>query len=197
MNLKSITCLILSLTVSLVTMSAAVRPTERHRILVSTDIGGTDPDDNQSMAHLLMYNDLFDIEALVSTPTFGKGSKGEIVRMIDLYEKDYPRLSAHAPAMLAPDSLRALCRQGAVKRAPYCGFSEPTEGSKAIVEAARRQDPRPLYVLVWGGLEDVAQALHDAPDISDRIRVYWIGGPNKKWSANAYAYIAENFPACG
>lgn len=194
MNLKSITCLILSLTVSLVTMSAAVRPTERHRILVSTDIGGTDPDDNQSMAHLLMYNDLFDIEALVSTPTFGKGSKGEIVRMIDLYEKDYPRLSAHAPAMLAPDSLRALCRQGAVKRAPYCGFGEPTEGSKAIVEAARRQDPRPLYVLVWGGLEDVAQALHDAPDISDRIRVYWIGGPNKKWSANAYAYIAENFP---
>lgn len=99
--------------------------------------------------------------------------------------------------MLAPDSLRALCRQGAEKRAPYCGFSEPTEGSKAIVEAARSQDLRPLYVLVWGGLEDVAQALHDAPDISDRIRVYWIGGPNKKWSANAYAYIAENFPACG
>ena len=25
------------------------------RVLVSTDIGGTDPDDNQSMAHLLMY----------------------------------------------------------------------------------------------------------------------------------------------
>lgn len=35
------------------------------RILVSTDIGGTDPDDNQSMIHLLMYNELFEIEGLV------------------------------------------------------------------------------------------------------------------------------------
>ena len=75
--------------------------------------------------------------------------------------------------------------------APYCGFSTPTDGSTAIVEAARRQDSRPLYVLVWGALEDVAQALHDAPDIMSKIRVYWIGGPNKKWGANAYCYIAE------
>ncbi|WP_310586132.1 nucleoside hydrolase-like domain-containing protein [Telluribacter humicola] len=35
------------------------------RILISTDIGGTDPDDNQSMAHLLMYSDRFMIEGLV------------------------------------------------------------------------------------------------------------------------------------
>ena len=27
------------------------------RILISTDIGGTDPDDNQSMTHLLIYNE--------------------------------------------------------------------------------------------------------------------------------------------
>jgi hypothetical protein len=40
----------------------------------------------------------------------------------------------------------------------------------------------------------VAQALHDAPDIQNRIRVYWIGGPNKKWSVNSYAYIVKNFP---
>lgn len=195
-NLKSVTSLILSLIVTLAS-AAAVRPQERHRILVSTDIGGTDADDNQSMAHLLMYSDLFDIEALVSTPTFGDGSKAEILRMIDVYEKDYPRLVAHASGLLSPDSLRSLCRQGADRRAPYCGYSTPTEGSQTIIEAARRQDPRPLYVLVWGALEDVAQALHDAPDIKDKIRVYWIGGPNKKWGANAYAYIAENFLTCG
>jgi Protein of unknown function (DUF1593)/Domain of unknown function (DUF5060) len=47
---------------------------------------------------------------------------------------------------------------------------------------------------VWGGLEDVAQALHDAPEIQSNIKVYWIGGPNKKWSANSYAYIVANFP---
>jgi len=38
----------------------------KHRILVSTDIGGTDPDDNQSMTHLLMYSDKFSVEGLES-----------------------------------------------------------------------------------------------------------------------------------
>src|SRR5947209_6073939 len=39
----------------------------RHRVLVSTDIGGTDPDDFQSLVHLLVYADHFDIEGLVSS----------------------------------------------------------------------------------------------------------------------------------
>lgn len=46
--------------------------------------------------------------------------------------------------------------------------------------------------MVWGGIEDLAQALHDAPEIKEKIKVYWIGGPNKKWSVNAYSYIAEH-----
>ena len=37
----------------------------RYRVVVSTDIGGTDPDDFQSMVHLLVYADCFDIEGLV------------------------------------------------------------------------------------------------------------------------------------
>ena len=31
------------------------------------------------------------------------------------------------------------------------------------------QSDRPLWVLVWGGLEDLAQALHDAPEIENKI----------------------------
>ena len=38
------------------TTEARQKPTERFRVLISTDIGGTDPDDNQSVAHLLMYS---------------------------------------------------------------------------------------------------------------------------------------------
>jgi hypothetical protein len=34
-----------------------------------------------------------------------------------------------------------------------------TEGSDWIVRAARQNDPRPLWVLVWGGIDDLAQAL--------------------------------------
>ncbi|MCD8067752.1 MAG: DUF1593 domain-containing protein [Lachnospiraceae bacterium] len=47
---------------------------------------------------------------------------------------------------------------------------------------------------MWGLLEDLAQALHDAPDIAPKLRVHYIGGPNKKWGPNAYEYIRRNFP---
>lgn len=167
---------------------------QKPRVLVSTDIGGTDPDDNQSMIHLMMYSDRFDLEGLVSSPSFGDGSKEEILRMIDLYAQDYPKLQRQLPGLLSPAALRPLCKQGCRTAAGFKGYGSSTEGSRWIVECARRESDRPLWVLVWGGLDDVAQALHDAPDICSRIRVYWIGGPNKKWSVNSYVYIVENFP---
>ncbi|GAB3705787.1 DUF1593 domain-containing protein [Spirosoma flavus] len=164
------------------------------RILVSTDIGGTDPDDNQSMIHLLMYSDKFNIEGLVSSPSYGEGSKKEILRTIDLYEKDLPKLKKHVANFPEPDALRAVCKQGRHGAAPYVGYTTSTEGSDWIIKCAKKESSQPLWVLVWGGLEDVAQALHDAPDIQKKIKVYWIGGPNKKWSVNSYAYIAAHFP---
>lgn len=44
-------------------------------------------------------------------------------------------------------------------------------------------------MLVWGGLEDLAQALYDAPDILPRLRAYFICGPNKMWSVDVCAYL--------
>ncbi|WP_254423403.1 nucleoside hydrolase-like domain-containing protein [Algoriphagus sp. A40] len=167
---------------------------EKPRVLISTDIGGTDPDDNQSLAHLLMYSDLFDIEGLVSSPSYGTGSTSEIFRMIDLYEKDLPKLQKHSSEFPKPDDLRKVTKQGRKGNAPFAGVTSSTEGSDWIIHTAKKEDERALWVLVWGGLEDVSQALHDAPEIQKNIRVYWIGGPNKKWSANSYAYIAANFP---
>lgn len=173
---------------------AQISVPEKPRVLISTDIGGTDPDDNQSMTHLLMYSDLFDIEGLVSSPSYGTGSTSEIFRMIDLYEKDLPRLAKHRTGFAKPDDLRSVTKQGRRGNAPLAGYTGATEGSEWIIQSAKKEDKRPLWVLVWGGLEDLAQALHDAPEIRENIRVYWIGGPNKKWSANSYAYIAANFP---
>lgn len=164
------------------------------RILISTDIGGTDPDDNQSMAHFLMYSDLFNTEGLVSSPSYGSGSKQEILRMIDLYEKDLPKLKKHIKDYPSADALRNVTKQGRHGAAPYVGYTRATEGSDWIIKCAKKKSAQPLWVLVWGGLEDLAQALHDAPEIKSKIKVYWIGGPNKKWSASSYAYIAKNFP---
>src|SRR5689334_15913154 len=118
------------------------------RILVSTDIGGTDPDDNQSMAHLLMYSDKFTIEGLVSSPSYGKGSKEEILRMIGLYEKDLPKLQKHQKGLATPDYLRSVIKQGRRGAAPFAGFTTATEGSDWIVKCARKKSAQPLWVLV-------------------------------------------------
>ncbi|MBI4910410.1 MAG: DUF1593 domain-containing protein [Acidobacteria bacterium] len=165
----------------------------RHRVIVSTDIGGTDPDDFQSMVHLLLYADVFDIEGLISSP-YGPGRLQHILQVIALFERDYPNLKSYSAKYPAPSVLRAMSKQGAIASPGRAGFGKPTEGSEWIVRCARRQDPRPLYVLVWGGIEDLAQALHDAPEILPNLRVYFIGGPNKMWSVDAYNYIERNHP---
>ena len=175
-------------------VSCTEKEPPRPRVLISTDIGGSDPDDNQSMMHYLLFSNDINCEGLISSPSYGDGNLGEILRMIDLYEKDLPQLKRHSDSYPSPDYLRSIAKQGRKGGAPMCGYSEPTEGSEWIVKCARRKSSEPLYVLVWGGLDDLAQALHDAPDIKDRIRVHWIGGPNKKWSINSYVYIVQNFP---
>ncbi|WP_081886302.1 DUF1593 domain-containing protein [Haloferula sp. BvORR071] len=165
----------------------------RPRVLVSSDIGGTDPDDFQSMVHLLVYADSLDIEGIVSSP-FGPGRKEDILRVIDCYEHDYPNLKSYSNHYPAPDLLRSISKQGETESAPYVGVRRPTEGSRWMIECARRDDPRPLNLLVWGGIDDLAQALHDAPEIMPKLRVYFIGGSNKKWSPDAYQYIATHHP---
>lgn len=163
----------------------------RHRVIVSTDIGGTDFDDFQSMVHLLLYADTLSIEGLISSP-YGPGRKSDILSVIDYYESDYPKLKLYSILYPHPDYLRAITKQGAFDTPGPIGTSYPTEGSEWIVKCARRPDPRPLHILVWGGIEDLAQALHDAPDIVSKIRVYYIGGPNKKWSPDAFQYLFSN-----
>jgi len=165
----------------------------RRRVIVSTDIGGTDPDDFQSMVHFLLYADVFDVEGLISSP-YGPGRREHLLQMIDRYAADYPQLKACSASYPSPVALRRIAKQGAIDSAPFQGFSRPTEGSEWIVRSARRADPRPLWVVVWGGIDDLAQALHDAPDIAPTLRVYFIGGPNKMWSVDAYHYIEQHHP---
>jgi hypothetical protein len=160
------------------------------RVIVSTDIGGTDFDDFQSMVHLFVYADRFGLEGIISSP-YGAGRKEHILKVIDAYERDYPNLKTYSMNYPPPDTLRAISKQGAIDSAGLRGFAKPSEGSDWIIHCAQRSDPRPLWILVWGGIDDLAQALHDDPSIKSRIHVYFIGGPNKKWSAPAYDYIAR------
>jgi hypothetical protein len=166
---------------------------DRPRVLVTSDIGGTDPDDFQSMVHFLLYADAFDVEGIVSSP-YGPGRREHILQVIDRYAIDYPNLKRHSDRYPEPDALRRIAKQGAIDSSIGSGVGQRTDGSDWIVQCARQSDARPLWVLVWGGIDDLAQALHDAPDILPKLRVYFIGGPNKMWSVDAYNDIEEHHP---
>lgn len=164
---------------------------ERLRIIVSSDIGGSDPDDHQSLVHVLMYADLFDVEGLVSSPPQA-GRVAHILEVIDVYEKDYSRLSRRNAEYPTPDALRRVAKQGAVDPAPEAGYSDATEGSAWIITRALAKDERPLYVLVWGSITDVAQAVHDAPEIKAKLRVYSIGSWNTAQDRHARQYLFDH-----
>lgn len=160
---------------------------ERSRVVVSTDICGTDPDDFQSIVHLLLYADLLDVEGLISSP-YGPGRKEDIVEVIDCYANDHANLRTYSDRYPSPELLKAISKQGETEISPLAGVRRSTKGSDWIIRCAKRDDPRPLHVLVWSGLEDVTQPLHDAPEILPKLRIYWIGGTNK---SGARAHISN------
>lgn len=166
---------------------------DRPRVIVSTDIGGSDPDDFQSMVHLLIYADVLDIEGLISSPP-QQGRVQHIDEAIDAYASDYPNLSSHATGYPAPDALRAMAKQGAIDPAPPQGWSQPTDGSRWIIERARADDARPLWILVWGSLTDVAQAVHDDPTIKSKLRIHSIGSWNTSQDRAAREYLFREHP---
>ena len=89
--------------------------------------------------------------------------KKHILEVIDRYASDYRSLKTHADPYPEPDRLRQIAKQGALDRVMGPGVSRPTQGSAWIVQQARRDDPRPLWVLVWGGLEPepaAAEGIH-------------------------------------
>jgi len=166
-------------------------PNTKARVIVSTDIGGSDNDDFQSMVHYHVYADLFDTEGLISSPPYA-GRKANILEVIDEYEIDYSNLSSHSSAFPTPQQLRDVTKQGAINASPSQGYSSPTEGSNWIISCANSGDPRPLWILVWGSITDVAQAVHDDPGIKSKIRICSIGSWNTAQDQHARDYLYNN-----
>ncbi len=162
---------------------------EKPRVIISTDIGGSDPDDFQSMIHYLLYTDVFKTEGLISSlPKAGRVR--DILECIAVYEKDYPSLRTWSHDYPLPEVLRGVVKQGAIHRQsgdhPNIKISE---GAKLIIQSAKRKDSRPLYVLVWGSMTDVAQAVHKDPTIKAKLRIYSIGSWNTSQDKKARDYL--------
>ncbi len=178
---------------------------ERYRVLITTDLPA-DTDDIQSLIHFFLVADLFDLEGIVSAPpTFnrtraymrehcGSNKKTDCIhQVIDQYELDYPNLRSWSRNYPSPDSLRKLVKSGH-EQSWSDSHRQQTEGSRWIVQQAKKKDQRPLYILAWGAITNTATALMHHPEIADRIRVFMVGWSNVNKDQEAYDYIRERFP---
>jgi hypothetical protein len=85
-------------------------------------------------------------------------------------------------------------RQGALDSQESETPDKPGAGAQLIIERAGIDDPRPLHILVWGSLTDVAQAVHAAPGIKKKLRVYSIGSWNTRNGQKERDYLFKNHP---
>lgn len=138
---------------------------------------------------------------------------------IEAYARVRPNLLKHSDGWPAAEVLRAMVRRGALtgRDGPFdirtglagagsghypleqiLGPERDTGGSKHIIEVVDRDDPRPVWITIWGGSSELAQALwrvrHDrsAADLARfvaKLRVYAWGRQDVtgRW-------IEENFP---
>lgn len=183
-------------------MAAPAGPAEpKSRVIVLTDVG-SDPDDMESMVRFLLYTNELEVEALVpSTSRHLKDSvhPEQILKRIDAYEQVLPNLRAHAQGWPSAAQLRARVKPG---RPEYgmagVGAGKDTEGSRAIIAALDSPDPRPLWICVWGGAVDLAQALWslretrpaaDVARLAAKLRVYSISDQD-----NAGPWVRRQFP---
>ena len=134
----------------------------------------SDPDDVQSMVRFLLYTNELDVEGLVaSAATFANvANKQNIQDMLDVYDQVDDNLRRHDARYPTADELRSVTWQGrsgawgtpdfGVTAKPLdelLGEGKDSEASDAIIDVVDRPDPRPVWVCVWGGSREVAQAI--------------------------------------
>ncbi|MBR5211094.1 MAG: DUF1593 domain-containing protein [Bacteroidales bacterium] len=182
-------------------ISAQIRTEDKARVIVTTDLGGSDPDDIQSMIHLLLCSDMVDIEGLVSSQTWiDLPDNSSLIRTyVDEYAKVFANLKVHSAGFPDPEYLKSVtvfgqrgCHMDGV------GQGKDSEGSDLIIRAVdNKSDARPVWVLAWGGTNSIAQALwkvaetrteKEVAEFVSKIRVYDILGQD-----DAGAWIAKTF----
>ena len=174
----------------------------RPRIIVLTDIAN-EPDDQMSLVRFLVYSNEFDVEGLVATTSTWMRNKVRpdvILTVLDAYEQVQPNLLKHASGFPTAASLRRRVASGQPGYGMAAvGPGKTSGGAELIVNAARSDDPRPLWVLGWGGANTLAQALVEAraamtprelEALVAKLRVYTISDQD-----DAGPWIRREFPA--
>ncbi len=153
-------------------------------VIIDTDLGG-DPDDIQSLFRAAHYSDIIKIKGIVSTPNNNKEAHPwDTISNTDLIKYWIKRIDVEGirvngfSELMSEKEILAVVKEGSLIRGSP-SFKGTSEGSDWIVETARNYSTeKPLWILVWGSITTTAQALYDAPDIADKIRIYYIGSSN-------------------
>jgi hypothetical protein len=179
---------------------AAAAP-DKARVIVLSDIGN-EPDDQMSLVRFLLYSNEIDVEGLVATTSTWQRSKAspEIMKsVIAAYGKVRSNLTLHAQGWPTEAALDARVVSGQTQYGlAATGPDKMSAGAQAIIDAADRDDPRPLWISVWGGANTLAQALIHAREtrspealakLVSKLRVYSISDQD-----DAGPWIRREFP---
>jgi hypothetical protein len=196
MNLR----IILSLLAVLV-LAGPARAEDRRRVLVLTDIEN-EPDDTQSLVRFLLYSNQWDVEGLVATTSYhlrDRTAPGRIRELVEAYGLVRANLEQHEPGWPTAEHLLSVVSEGRpVLGMQGVGQGMDSPGSEAVIAAVDRDDPRPLWVTVWGGPNVLAQALWNvratrSPEalakFVGKLRVYTISDQD-----DSGPWLRKNFP---
>jgi hypothetical protein len=171
------------------------------RVVIISDIGN-EPDDQMSFVRLLLYSNEFDLEAMIAaTSTWQKAAThpetmhtlirtfGQVRQNLFLHAQGWPTEEYLDQRVYPGQPAYGLAATGEGKSSP---------GSRALAQAVEHDDPRPLWICIWGGANTLAQALIDLraakgddairPLIA-RLRVYSISDQD-----DAGPWIRREFP---
>jgi hypothetical protein len=140
----------------------AAEPNSRLRVFVLTDIEN-EPDDAQSMVRFLLYSNQWDVEGLVATTSIHQKDKTAAARIreiVEAYGKVRDNLLIHEPGYPAAEELLSALKEGpAAYGMTAVGEGRDSSGSELLIRTVDKDDPRPVWVVVWGGPNVLAQAL--------------------------------------
>ena len=194
--MRLITTLILLMSLCVVAMAA-----DKPRVFVLTDIEN-EPDDAMSMVRFLTYANHFDIEGLAATTSVHQQRRvapERIRRIVQAYGKVRDNLEKHEQGFPTGEALLTLVTEGI----PVYGMNGVGEGkdssaSEALIKAADKDDPRPMWVTAWGGPAVLAQSLwkvretrsaEELKKFVSKLRVYTISDQD-----NSGPWIRTEFP---
>lgn len=135
---------------------------EKQRVIVLTDIEN-EPDDAMSLVRFLTYSNQWDVEGLVATTSIHQKQKTaawRIKEIVNAYDSVRDNLLKHEPGYPSADYLHSVIKEGRMDYGMSAvGPGMDSDGSELIIQSVDREDSRPVWVLVWGGPNCLAQAL--------------------------------------